>query len=298
MSEAESHPVAEPASKVPSVTGDPVAAAALARERAQTAWKWGWLCTLVAIASWVGFGVLVSLAGRAAGANDLTSGISLLVAVGSSIAACICFYRVYSQRRAAAMADACETMGFRFTEKVDKRMLATFTRIPLFHRGHSPTAYYAMEGEVGGWPVTAMQYSYTTGSGKSQHTHYQTVAIIHGADDLPDFELRPKSFWRKIGEALGLVSIKFANNPAFMSAYYLTGPDEKALRATFTPATLAWFAERRNWTVESQDSFLAVYQQDKACAADQYPQRVANALAMLRQLQGESTASELPEADA
>jgi hypothetical protein len=287
MSEADFHPAAEPESSVPSFSGDPVAAAALARERAQAAWKWGWLCALVAIGSWVSFGILLSLAGRAAGANDWTSGISLLFAVGSSIAACVCFYRVYSQRRAAAMADACETMGFHFTEKVDKLRLTEFIRLPLFRRGHGQKGCYLMEGEVGGWPVSAMEYYYTTGSGKHQQVHCQTVVIIGRADDLPDFELRPKTIWRKLGEALGFVNITFANNPAFMKAYYVSGPDEKEIRAYFGPATLAFFAERPGWNVEAQDGYSAVYKQDKSCPAAEYPQRVAEALAMLRQLLAE-----------
>lgn len=284
MSETELEFTPEPDPIVARFTGDPRAAAALARRRSQSAWTWSWLCTLFAIGGWAVFGGLVSLAGAAAGVRDWTLVISLVAAVACSIVAGIFFSRVYSQRRVATMADVCDTMGFRFTEKADKLQLMSFVRIPLFRRGHGQKGYYLMEGEVGGWPVTAMEYYYTTGSGKSQNVHCQTVVIVHGADHLPAFELSPKSFWRKVGEVLGLVNISFASNPAFMSAYHISGPDEKEIRAAFTPATLAYFAERRNLTVDSHDGHLAVYQQDKAFAAEEYPVRVAAALAVLQQL--------------
>ena len=293
MTEAELNIGTELDSTIPRFHGDPVAAAALARRRAQSAWMWSWLCTLFAVGAWIGFGVFVNRGGPA-WADDVAVGVSLLFAIGFTIAASIFFYRVYSQRRTAIMADACETMAFHFTEKVDKLRLTEFIRIPLFRRGHGQKGCYLMEGEVGGWPVSAMEYYYTTGSGKHQQVHCQTVVIISRADDLPDFELRPKTFWRKIGEALGFVNITFAKNPAFMKAYYVSGPDEKEIRTYFGPATLAFFAERPGWTVEALDGQLAVYKQDKPCPPAEYPQRVAEALAMLRQLLAEDVSESQP----
>src|SRR5262245_3671962 len=100
MSEAELNVGMEPDSTIPRFHGDPAAAAALARRRAQSAWMWSWLCTLFAVGAWAGFGIFVNMGGPA-WADDVAVGVSLLFAVGFTIAACVLFYRVYSQGRMA-----------------------------------------------------------------------------------------------------------------------------------------------------------------------------------------------------
>jgi hypothetical protein len=285
MPEAEFNMASEGAAEVtPRFPGDPATAAAIARRCAQEAWKWAWLAMLCGLLTLTAFALAFS-AGLFRQRDSWVAGIAVLGSVLPIGVGIYFFCRVYTSRKLAEMADACDTMNFRFSEKVPKRQLADLAVLPLFGRGHATKGYYCMEGEVAGWPITSMQYQYTTGSGKSAQVHSQTAVIVRGTEELPDFELCPKSFWRKVGELFGMASITFQENPNFSSAYDLRGPDEKAIRDVFTSEVLVYFADHRGWTVESRYGLFAVYQQDIACAAKECAERVATALNILRLFQ-------------
>ena len=289
MSEGELNTSTEVAAVTPRFPGDPAAAAAVSRDCAQTTWRWAWICVLLAIAASVALGVALSAANF--GPNDDVAIVIGIFFICVPIATAVFFFfRVYYHHRTAAMADACDTMNFRFTEKASKQQLAAFTIFPLFKRGHACRGYYLMEGEVAGSSVCLMVYCYTTGHGKTAHVHSQTVVIVQAIDHLPDFELCPKGFWRKLGEIFGIMGITFHDNPKFAEAYDLQGADVKAIRAVFTPEAIAYFAANRDWTIEAKFGSVAIYQQDKTCRPEACPERVAVSLTMMRLLNPEVNA--------
>jgi hypothetical protein len=296
MSETDLQMETAPDPAMPRFRGDPVAAAALARRRVGTAWKWFWLVLFLALVAW---SIVVAIATAGGGkATEAAIIIGVMVAIATSALISIPLYFVSSQKRTAAMADACETMNFRFTEKVSKERLARYDRVPLFKHGHSHKGYYLMDGDVGGQELALMEYYYTTGHGKTQQVHKQTVVVLAVIDDLPNFELGPKSFWRMLGEAFGFKTISFDENPAFSKAYTLQGSDTGGIREVFSPDLLAYFAANQGWSIEVQDGYMAIYRKEKASAPEGCPQQIAAALTLYQQFQTQGEpGSDIPQTE-
>ncbi len=59
--------------------------------------------------------------------------------------------------------------------------------------------------QVYGQPFTAFEYRYTTGGGKSSHTHRVVVLLWEPPEPpLPEFCLTPEGFWDRVGQRLGV----------------------------------------------------------------------------------------------
>jgi hypothetical protein len=168
-----------------------------------------------------------------------------------------------------------------FSEQATKDVLAELSRCPLFKRGHSHAMRNLMHGAVGETSVIVMDFRYTVGSGKHQHTHAQTVILLPtGGEHLPAFTLYPENFFHRIGEVFGFKDIDFAEHRAFSRRYRLKGPNEVAIRRAFNPEVRAFFAANPGWSVEVAEGQFLVYRGSKRCKPENSPQRVAEALTM------------------
>ncbi|MCR4413119.1 MAG: hypothetical protein NUV77_11925 [Thermoguttaceae bacterium] len=162
-----------------------------------------------------------------------------------------------------------------------------FGYLRLFQQGHSRRTTGGVTGDSGDMEITVADYRYTTGHGKSAHTHAQTVCILRRpALDLPACYLRPQ---RRIADLLGKLfggqDIEFADDPEFSSAYVIQGQDEAAVRALFTPQRRARFAAQRgkNFHFEAQgDTFL--FHTGRRVPPEQTKELMQQAIEMLRVL--------------
>jgi hypothetical protein len=91
----------------------------------------------------------------------------------------VAVYGYYAQKkRTEAMSRNCEMMNFTFTPVLGKDGLGFFSPYTLFNRGHSKKGRNLMKGKIGENEVILLDYHYTTGSGKHQQTHTQTVIVL------------------------------------------------------------------------------------------------------------------------
>ena len=117
-----------------------------------------------------------------------------------------------------------------------------------------------MRGEVDGVTVSAFDYSYVTGGGRSRQTHRQTVATMSlPALALPGFELRPENIFHKIGSALGFQDIDFPEAPVFSKAFLLRGAEEAAIRSAFRSGVLSFFERHQGTSAEGRGRNLVYY---------------------------------------
>jgi hypothetical protein len=193
---------------------------------------------------------------------------------------------VREKQRTAALADVALRMGFNFEGKVPNDRLTTLGAFHLFKRGHRQRARNLMRGKSGDGEVAVLDYQYTTGGGKSSHTHNQTVAVFPGAAAavLPEFTLAPEHWWDRIGQIFGYQDIGFEASPEFSNHYLLRGQDETAIRAAFGANILGFFGQNLGWSVESAGGALAVYRGDKRCKPEQMQPFIAEAAAVRRAL--------------
>jgi hypothetical protein len=211
----------------------------------------------------------------------IIGGILAIIGVGAYVA------WLNEKKRTAALFDAATRMGFTFEPRVSNEEAATLGSFHLFKIGRSRKGKNLMRGKADGADAVVLDYRYTTGSGKSSHTHLQTVVLYPGvatAGTLPDFTLAPEHWWTKIGEMFGYHDINFDSNEEFSKHYLLRGPDESAIRAAFGSNALGFFAQHQGWYVESAGGSLAVYHADRRPRPEDVQPFVAETAAVRRAL--------------
>ena len=160
----------------------------------------------------------------------------LVLVIGTlAVAVAIILYRfwyLWKQRRALWEHAAIE-LGLTFREDLD--LADSYPNFKFFQRGHRRRTRIAMGGSATGAHIILADYQYTTGGGKNQSTHFQTVCLLTASElSLPHFALRCEvAVFDRIGELFGAQDIDFAEDPAFSKAFVLKGDDETRLRELF-----------------------------------------------------------------
>ena len=187
---------------------------------------------------------------------------------------------VGNKKRNLALQAVAQAMGFSFQEPCDLAAVdALVGETPLFKRGHARKAQRMLRGRLADRDAAIFDYRYTTGSGKSSHTHLQTVVLFPGgAAGLPDFDLSPEGMFHAVAELFGAQDIDFEQNAEFSKRYLLRGQDEAAIRRAFTTDALAWFGGAPGWRVQSHQNLLAVFREGKFVAPAEIPSYAAEAL--------------------
>jgi hypothetical protein len=193
--------------------------------------------------------------------------ITILPLVLIIIVIAISFYvgSLVERKRSEALQQVALEMGYTFSEKDERgTLLIRPISFELFSRGHAKYYHNIMRGRSAQGEVLVFDYRYTTGSGKSSHTHRQTVACFElEGGSLPKFNLRPENLFDKLGSALGYKDINFENRPDFSTRYKLTGENEDEIRRLFTDQAMSFYEglESRNVCTEAGGSQLIYYRQ-------------------------------------
>jgi len=157
-------------------------------------------------------------------------GVAALIAGGVLLA------RAAERRRREALEGFCLMRGFQLEPERKGAEAALAVLFEPFRSGHSRKWGYTLTGVVSGRPITAFEYRWVTGGGKSSHRH-----DVHGIlwespnGRMPAFTLGPENLLTRLAGVFGGQDIDFADSPEFSSAYRLRGDDEAAIRAFLTP---------------------------------------------------------------
>jgi hypothetical protein len=186
------------------------------------------------------------------------------------------------KKRREALRQAAENLGFDFEPRPDKLTTAEFGRLHLFTQGHGRKADNLLRGRMEREEALVFDYLYTTGSGKSQSTHRQTVAALSLGPRaaLPAFELRPENILHKIGAALGYQDIDFPDYPGFSSHFLVRGKDESAVRELLDGTVIEAVENSKGICIEGTGPWLVIYRAGRR--AD--PTRIADFLEEARRL--------------
>ena len=152
------------------------------------------------------------------------------------------------KKRREAWQAVAESMGFSFTPKDTAFHEGRSFRI--FTKGSGRKGKNILAGEAQGVRLCMADYQYTTGSGNNSSTHRQTVCIVENPElALPRFALAPEiklpGFLSNLLESFGALDhdTNFEDDPEFSEAFHLSGDDEEAVRALFTPELRRYFVE-------------------------------------------------------
>jgi hypothetical protein len=199
----------------------------------------------------------------------LFAGISLFVFV-----AIYAFGKVQAKKRTQALQMVAQEIGFTFkgdawNNQPSNQQFGT----SLFGRGRRRLFNNVMVGNSASVETSLFDYSYTTSSGKSSHTHTQTVAAYSQELWLPLFELRPEGFLDRIGDAFVHSDIDFESHPEFSQRFLLRGPSVQTIRELFSPALLTFLETlppEEKWHIEGCVTNLIIYRADTKVAPEGY----------------------------
>ncbi len=175
--------------------------------------------------------------------------------------------RQLERKRTEELRLVADELGFEFQAEADGLLAEGIGSLPLFSRGHSKKATNSMCKLVRDRDVILLDYKYTVGHGKHAHTHRHTVAVFQPDRHTryPDFEMRPETFFHKIGAMFGYQDIDFESHPKFSKRYLVRGTDETGVRATFSRPVLDFLESSATpWSVETRSNWLAIYHNTRA----------------------------------
>ncbi len=197
----------------------------------------------------------------------------------------VAFVRRRERERTESLRHLAETTGLAFQPTPDVSAVRALGDVQLFGRGHSKQVRNLMTGRLDDQQVALFDYRYTTGSGKHQHTHSQTVVLLPRAKmSLPDLQLAPENALVRIAEVFGYQDIDLESSPEFSRRYIVRGADEAAIRAALYPGAASHFAQHEGWTVELKSGSVAIYRANRRPKPEDIRMFIEDALAAARSL--------------
>jgi hypothetical protein len=217
----------------------------------------------------------------------------LVVVVGGALVGGVAWLMHRTQEeRVAALRGTAARLGWGFREEVPFHTIPDLDRFELFRQGRSRKLTNVMTSPAGDPRAVIFDYAYTTGGGKSQQTHRQTV--IYATSDgltLPSYSLRPEHFLHSIAKAFGYQDIDIENRPTFSEMFLLRSDDEAGVRTAFTEPVLAFFESRPDACSAGISREVLYWRAGKRVGAEQLEALVADGYALARAFAGRAAAA-------
>ena len=190
------------------------------------------------------------------------------------------------KKRTEAMTAWAQAHGYVF-EGPAQPLIDELSAFKLFNQGRARTAKNLMRGSKEPGAVRICDYQFTTGSGKHQQVHQQTICVLKTPGRMaPHFFIRrQRSLFDALGKVFGGQDINFDDDPVFSKAYVLqTSGDEQQLRGFMSVGlreTLSRMVDR-NLMMEVVGDTLILHQ-GRRLKPDQLEALVADAVNIRRQ---------------
>ena len=190
------------------------------------------------------------------------------------------------KKRTEALTAFAQANGYVF-EGPAQQIIDELSGFKLFNQGRSRSAKNMMRGSKEPGAVRICDYQFTTGSGKHQQVHHQTICVLKtpGRAAPHFFIRRQRAFFDALGKVFGGQDINFEDDPMFSKAYVLqTNGDEQQLRGFMSVGlreTLSRMVDRNLMMEVSGDTLIL--HQGKRLKPDQLEALVADAVNIRRQ---------------
>ena len=196
--------------------------------------------------------------------NDIVWILGLAAAVVAIVIG-VSLYSARMQRlRREAIARFADELGLTFSPEDSEQFRSRLIEFQLFKEGRGQKLFNLLRAEAEGVLLSVFDYQFTTGHGKNQHTHKQTVLTVESqALHLPPMTLRPESLLDAIAGVLGFRDIDFEDNPEFSRRFLLKSPNESLTRKLFDAEVFEFFVARRDIALEAGRNRLVVYRRGK-----------------------------------
>jgi hypothetical protein len=159
----------------------------------------------------------------------------LIAPAALALAAIFGLPRLIERRRQNVYAAFCLTRGYEYVPSRSKAETPYAEVVGMFKIGSRHKWRDEISGVFNGRPFTAFEYQYVSGTGRFQAAYNK--AMIHWQVDrasLPHFTMVPaNTYLFRIGRTPE--DVDFPDDKAFSKAYIITGSEQVAMRALFTP---------------------------------------------------------------
>lgn len=138
--------------------------------------------------------------------------------------------------------------------------------------------------------LTIMDMTWVVSTGKSSHRFYQTVFFLRAKDlGVPDFSMRPESFFHKIGAMLGMQDIDVEAYPEFSDHNLIQGSDPDLIRShVVNPGIAKAFQFNKTWTLEGMGYFLVLYKYKTLLSIDEVKSLIIQGMEVYQMLKHHS----------
>lgn len=149
----------------------------------------------------------------------------ILIVVFIAAAVFFIFQTLAIQRR-KKMAAYAKSRGLQFSPQKDKGLQNRYPSFKCLRRGHSRYAFNIMSGVRDKRHVTAFDYHYVTGHGKSRSTHRFSALIIQSPLPLKSLLIRPEHIFDKMSDFFGFNDIDF-ESAEFSRKFYVKAENRR-----------------------------------------------------------------------
>lgn len=196
----------------------------------------------------------------------------------AAVAAVLYFSYLAEKKRTEQFGKTAEELGLTFMPDGGNDLLARFEPFKLFNQGRSRKITNVVVGDAGDVAIAIFDYQYTTGSGKHQQTHKQTVVSLTSPHmNSPELRMRPEGFFDKIGSVIGFQDIDFDSHPEFSNLFVLQGSNEPAIRAFLVPRILELLETKKGICLEAFGNTMFFYKARTKSKPDQIKELLAEA---------------------
>ena len=170
------------------------------------------------------------------------------------------------QRRKKTAAYAI-SLGWQFTSEKDKKMHDRYASFRCLRRGHSRYAYNIMSGKRDGRDVTAFDYHYVTGHGKSRRVHNFSALIIQSPMPLRPLYLRPENIFDRMTDFFGYNDIDF-ESAEFSRKFYVKAPERRWAYDVIHQRMMEYLLEAPKFHVQFDSSAIIVWRNKRFSEQD------------------------------
>lgn len=174
----------------------------------------------------------------------------------------IVFFYSLSLKRQKMLAAYAESRGLSFSLEKDKNMSRKYPSFNCLRRGHSRYAHNIMRGEPEGRSVTAFDYHYVTGSGKSRQTHRFSALVVESPLPLKPLMIRPENIFDKVSDFFGFDDIDF-ESAEFSRKFYVKAPEKRWAYDVIHPQMMAYLLEAPRFSIQFDPASIMTWRNNR-----------------------------------
>jgi hypothetical protein len=157
--------------------------------------------------------------------------IALVILVGGCVLAAFLISSHLENKRRERVIGLAKELGLELNWILPDEDRAIFHQFQLVQKGRNQKTNLSLVADDGSTRINLFDYSFVTGSGKNQQTHHWVISLCRDESlQAPAMQLKPATFFSRIGTLIGFQDIDIPDAPEFSNAFVIQGKDVEGIR--------------------------------------------------------------------